>query len=119
MALRREAEVHQDFSRPMLETPQGVCVPNMLLETRTKMTTSNIANVKQSIVRPSAYVDALQPPSAVMAAGAIIFSGFEKSIVIPCQTGAVSKQSLSTVHLLLKSKTKTSVLNLPRTSWHS
>jgi len=74
----------------MLETPQGVCVPNMLLETRTKMTTSNIANVKQSIVRPSAYVDALQPPSAVMAAGATMLSGLEKSIVVPRQTGDVT-----------------------------
>ena len=68
-------------------TPRGVVVPNMLLETRTTMTTSNIANVTQSIVRPSAFIDALQPPSAVMAAGATILSGLEKSIVVPRQTG--------------------------------
>ena len=34
-----------------------------------------------------AFVDALQPPSAVMAAGATMISGLEKSIVIPRQTG--------------------------------
>ena len=82
-----EAEVHQELSRSMPMTPRGVVVPNMLLETRTTMTTSNIANVTQSIVRPSAFVDALQPPSAVMAAGATMLSGLEKSIVVPRQTG--------------------------------
>ena len=82
-----EAEVHQELSRSMPITPHGVCVPNMLLETRTTMTTSNIAKVTQSTVRPSAFVDALQPPSAVMAAGATMLLGLEKSIVIPRQTG--------------------------------
>ncbi len=82
-----EAEVHQELTRTMPVTPRGVVVPNMLLEQRTTMTTSNIANVTQSIPRPDAFVDALQPPSAVMAAGASMISGLEKSIVIPRQTG--------------------------------
>ena len=71
----------------MLVTPRGVVVPNILLETRTTMTTSNIADVAQSIVLLYAFVDALQPPSAVMAAEATMLSGLEKSIVIPRQTG--------------------------------
>ena len=82
-----EAEVHQELSRSMPMTPRGVVVPNMLLETRTTMTSSNISNVTQSIVRPSAIVDTLQPPSAVMAAGASMLAGLEKSIVVPRQTG--------------------------------
>lgn len=82
-----EAEVHQELTRTMPVTPRGVVVPNMLLEQRTTMTASNIANVTQSIPRPDAFVDALQPPSAVMAAGASMISGLEKSIVIPRQTG--------------------------------
>ena len=71
----------------MLVTPRSVVVPNILLETRTTMTTSNIADVAQSIVLLYAFVDALQPPSAVMAAEATMLSGLEKSIVIPRQTG--------------------------------
>ena len=51
------------------------------------MSSSNIGNLKQSIPRPYAFVDALQSPSAVMAAGASMISGLEKSIVTPRQTG--------------------------------
>ena len=69
MAKGYEAEVHQELSRSMPMTPRGVVVPNMLLETCTTMTTSNIANVTQSIPRPDAFGNALQPPSAVMRRG--------------------------------------------------
>ena len=78
--------MHEELSRSMPVTSCGVCVPNVLLEKRTTLTNSNIANVTQSIVRPSEFVDALQPPSAVIAAGATMISGLEKSIVIPRQT---------------------------------
>ena len=64
-----EAEVHQELSRSMPMTPRGVVVPNMLLETRTTMTSSNISNVTQSIPRPDGFADALQPPSTVMQQG--------------------------------------------------
>ena len=68
-------------------TPRGIFVPNMLLDARATMTTSNIANVTQSIMRASAFVDALQRPSAIMAAKTTMLSALEKSIIVPCQTG--------------------------------
>ena len=40
-----EAEVHQELNRTMPVTPRGVVFPNMLLQQRTTMNTSNIANV--------------------------------------------------------------------------
>ena len=63
---------------------------NMFLESHRIMTSSNIANVTQSIVRRPAFIDALQPPSAVVIAGAKMISDLEKSIVIPCQIGDVT-----------------------------
>ena len=64
-----KAEIHQELSRSMPFTPIGAVVPNMLLQQRTTMSTSNISNVTQSIPRPDRFVDALQPPSAVMQQG--------------------------------------------------
>ena len=54
---------------------------------RTTMTTSNVANLVESLPRGDLYIDSLQPQSAVMAAGATILSGLSKAITIPKGTG--------------------------------
>ncbi len=93
-----EAEVHQELTRTMPVTPRGVVVPNMLLQKRTTMTTSNISNLTQSTPRDDLFIDALQPASAVMAANATTISGLEKSITVAAFTAegsAVSESSLT------------------------
>ena len=82
-----EAEVHQELSHTMPVTPRGVVVPNLVLNTRASMTTSNVAQLANSMPMGSMFIDNLQPASAVMAAGATVLSGLSKSIVIPKETG--------------------------------
>ena len=43
-----EAEVHKELIRTMPVTPRGVVLPNMLLQQRTTMSTSNISNLTQA-----------------------------------------------------------------------
>jgi len=85
-----EAEVHQELSRTMPNSPRGVVVPNLLLNTRTTMTSSNVANLVESLPRGDLYVDRLQPASAVMDAGATMLSGLSKAISIPKETAELS-----------------------------
>ncbi len=110
-----EAEMHQELSRSMPVTPRGVVVPNLLLNQRASMTTSNISNLTQSTPRGDLFIDALQPASAVMAANATTISGLEKSITVPRETGdataaftaegsAVSESSLTFDSISLTAK---------------
>ena len=85
-----EAEVHQELSRTMPNSQRGVVVPNLLLNTRTTMSTSNVANLVESLPRGDMYVDRLQPASAVMDAGATMLSGLSKAISIPKETAELS-----------------------------
>ena len=85
-----EAEVHQELSRSMPSTPRGVVVPNLLLNTRTTMSTSNVANLVESLPRGDMFIDRLQPASAVMDAGATMLSGLSKAISIPKETAELS-----------------------------
>ena len=85
-----EAEVHQELSRSMPNAPRGVVVPNLLLNTRTTMSTSNVANLVESLPRGDMYIDRLQPASAVMDAGATMLSGLSKAISIPKETAELS-----------------------------
>ena len=85
-----EAEVHQELSRSMPNAPRGVVVPNLLLNTRTSMSTSNVANLVESLPRGDMYIDRLQPASAVMDAGATMLSGLSKAISIPKETAELS-----------------------------
>jgi HK97 family phage major capsid protein len=82
---------------------------------RTTMTTSNVANLVESLPRADLYIDSLQPQSAVMAAGATILSGLGKAVSIPKGTGdltatfvaegsAISKNNLSVGTLSLSPK---------------
>ena len=107
-----EAEVHQELSHTMPVTPRGVVVPNLVLNTRASMTTSNVAQLVNSMPMGSMFIDNLQPASAVMAAGATVLSGLSKAIVIPKETGdttasftaessAVSESSLTISNLTL------------------
>ena len=85
-----EAEVHQELSRSMPNAPRGVVVPNLLLNTRTTMSTSNVANLVESLPRGDMFIDRLQPASAVMDAGATMLSGLSKAISIPKETAELS-----------------------------
>ena len=90
-----EAEVHQELSRSMPNAPRGVVVPNLLLSSRTTMSTSNVANLVESLPRGDLYVDRLQPASAVMAAGATMLGGLTKAISIPKETAELSASFVS------------------------
>ena len=85
-----EAEVHQELSQQMPTAARGVVVPSLLLETRTTMNTTNVANLVGSMPRGDLYIDALQPASAVMAAGATTIGGLTKAITIPKETGELT-----------------------------
>ena len=107
-----EAETHHEIARSMPFTPRGICVPNLALQTRTTMSTSNVANLVASMPMGSMFIDNLQPASAVMAAGATVLSGLSKAVTIPRETGdttaaftaegaAVSESSLTFNNLTL------------------
>ncbi|MCT4684419.1 MAG: phage major capsid protein [Roseicyclus sp.] len=85
-----EAEVHDELSAKMPTAARGVVVPSLLLETRATMTTSNVANLVGSMPRGDLFIDALQPASAVMAAGATTIAGLEKAVTIPKETGELT-----------------------------
>ena len=78
-----EAEVHRELSRAMPSAPRSVVIPNLLLNKRTTMTISNVANLVESLPLGDLYIDRLQPASAVMDAGATMLSGLSKAIGIP------------------------------------
>ena len=97
-----EAEVHQELSHTMPDTPRGVVVPNLVLNTRASMTTSNVAQLVNSMPMGSMFIDNLQPASAVMAAGAAVLSGLSKSIVIPKKLATRLHHSRLKAQLCLK-----------------
>ena len=90
-----EAEVHQELSQQMPTAARGVVVPSLLLETRTTMNTTNVANLVGSMPRGDLFIDALQPASAVMAAGATTIGGLTKAITIPKETGELTAAFLA------------------------
>jgi hypothetical protein len=85
-----EAEVHQELARSMPVAPRGIVVPSLLLQQRTTMTTSGIANLVGSMPRGDLFVDRLQPASAVMAAGATMLAGLDKAVTIPKETAELA-----------------------------
>lgn len=79
----------QELERNHPTAVRGTMVPWSALQTRTTMTSSGLANLTESMPRGDLFVDALQPNSATMAAGATTLS-LSKAISVPKQTGSLT-----------------------------
>lgn len=84
-----ELEVARELGRNHPTGVRGVMVPWSALQTRTTMTSSSLSNLTESMPRGDMFIDALQPNSAVMAAGATTLS-LTKAITVPKQTGSLT-----------------------------
>jgi len=84
-----ELEVAQELGRNHPTGVRGVMVPWSALQTRTTMTSSSLSNLTESMPRGDMFIDALQPNSAVMTAGATTLS-LTKAITVPKQTGSLT-----------------------------
>ena len=84
-----ELEVAQELERHHPTAVRGTMVPWSALQTRTTMTSSSLANLTESMPLGNMFVDALQPNSAAMTAGATTLN-LSKAITVPKQTGSLT-----------------------------
>ena len=105
-----EREVSQELARVHPTQPRGIVVPSPMQ--RTSMTSSNVANLVESLPRGDLYIDSLQPQSAVMAAGATILSGLSKAITIPKGTGDLTAAFVAEGSAIAESNLSVGTLSL-------
>ena len=84
-----EREVSAELSRDHPAGVRGTMVPWQAFSTRATMTSTSLANLTESMPRGDLFVDALQPNSAAMQAGATTLS-LNKAISVPRQTGSLT-----------------------------
>ena len=84
-----EFEVAQELERNHPTGVRGTMVPWQAFSTRATMTSTSVANLTESMPRGDLFVDALQPNSAAMQAGATTLS-LSKAISVPKQTGSLT-----------------------------
>ena len=84
-----ELEVAQELERHHPTAVRGTMMPWSALQSRTTMTSSGLANLTESMPMGNMFVDALQPNSAAMAAGATTLN-LSKAITVPKQTGSLT-----------------------------
>jgi HK97 family phage major capsid protein len=86
-----EREMAQEARRNYAGKAKGLVVPSDALLSRASMLTSGTAaGAVGTTLLGSAYIDALRPASAVMAAGATMFPGLGANVSIPKNTGDLS-----------------------------
>ncbi len=84
-----ELEVAQELERNHPTGVRGTMVPWQAFSTRATMTSTSVANLTASMPMGATFVDALQPASAALQAGATTLS-LSKAISVPKQTGSLT-----------------------------
>ena len=86
-----EREMCQEARRNYAGKARGLVVPAMAIVGRASMTMGGTAvGTVGEVLMGDAYIDALRPASAVLAAGATMFTGLGSNVAIPKNTGDVT-----------------------------